>query len=451
MVSGNKHEGSRFLTNAGLVLALLLAVVLSVAPLLSGCSAVPTNEPVQIVIKVPRTSHSSLNDESISTIDEVVTLMAEDFMESYSQPVDVKVEVFEQSAYEDAVAGSFDTDKAADVFYGDYFNMSTFIHSGHVVPLDDIITPELQQDIYPFLWELSTVEDGVYMMPYLARQNVLAYNKDLFRQAGLESYIQDDGIQSWTQEEWTIILDTLAANLPQNTFPLMMYAHSSQGDTHIMTMLRAYGSPFFDEHGHFALSDLEAVQALDWIQQGVDRGWYPPHAENLEIEDCSRLFRGGQLAIYMINNVSVGRYGDSIGLVNFPGPDGGNATMFVSGFEVFDNGDPEKLQVAKDFLAHVYGSEPLMEYAAGTIPASMTVAEKYADETPRFTDFQENQTNVVDFTGGNPDTLSVREVFHEGMAKLLRKELTPEETAAWIDERANNAIDAGWATHVIHS
>ncbi|MDE8685644.1 hypothetical protein P0G11_14045, partial [Adlercreutzia rubneri] len=62
--------------------------------------------------------------------------------------------------------------------------------------------------------------------------------------------------------------------------------------------------------------------------------------------------------------------GDTVGLVNFPGPDAdGSATAFASGFQVFDNGDAEKLQVAKDFLSYVYTDERWLDYAAGAIPA----------------------------------------------------------------------------------
>ena len=54
-----------------------------------------------------------------------------------------------------------------------------------------------------------------------------------------------------------------------------------------MTLLRSAGSDIYDEAGHFNLSASEGVSALRWIQDGVGRGWFPPHAENLEIEDCS--------------------------------------------------------------------------------------------------------------------------------------------------------------------
>ena len=52
-------------------------------------------------------------------------------------------------------------------------------------------------------------------------------------------YWEDGKIQSWTPEEWEHILSTLAAELPEMTYPMMMYAKNDQGDTHIMTYYAA--------------------------------------------------------------------------------------------------------------------------------------------------------------------------------------------------------------------
>ena len=435
-----------------LVRSLATAVLALALTVPFGCGAVSSEEPVHLLIKVPRTSHDAVFDDSITEVDQVVTRMAEAFERDHEgAEVNIEVEVFEQNQYDAAVVDAFDTEEAPDVLYGDYFNMSTYIHSGRVVPLDDVIDEEWREDVFEYLWDMSTVDGRVYMMPYLARQNVLAYKKDLFVQAGLERYIQDGVIGSWTLEEWTFILDALATNLPENVYPMMMYAASSQGDTHIMTLLRSAGSSFFDEDGHFALSTPEGIAALRWIQNGVDRGWFPPHSENLEIEACSSLFRQDQLGIYMVNNASIGRYGDTIGLVNFPGPDEeGCATTFVSGFEVFDNGDPRKVQIAKEFLAYVYDDDELLGYAAGALPASHSVAERSADRIPLFDQFMENRRHVVDFTGSNPDTRAVREIFHGVIHDLLMKFVTPEEAAAALDERCNRAIDEGIASSTLH-
>ncbi|MEC4294596.1 ABC transporter substrate-binding protein [Adlercreutzia shanghongiae] len=419
---------------------------------LSGCSGLSaTGGLTHLVIKVPRTGHDVVFDESISQVETVVQAMADDFAATYERPVEVEVIVFEQNQYDSAIVGSFDTDKAPDVLYGDYFNISTYIHTGRVVPLDDIVTPAIRDDIFDQLWEMSAIDGRTYMMPYLARQNVLAYNLEMFRNAGLDAFIAEGKITAWSLEEWTRILDALAESLPEGSFPMMMYAGSSQGDTHIMTLLRSAGSSFFDSDGHFSLSAPEGVAALRWIQDGVGRGWFPPHAENLEIEDCSSLFREGQLAIYMVNNASLGRYGDTIGLVNFPGPDAdGCCTTFASGFEVFDNGDADKLEVARDFISFVYGSERWLDYAAGTLPASKQVAERYGDAILAYELFRENGDNVVDFTGNNPDTRAVRDIFYTGIHDLLMGNMTPEECAAFLDERCNAAIDEGIAESRLH-
>ena len=242
----------RSLTRRGFLAATALGACAAAG--MPGCAA-PTDEAVHLVVKVPRTGHSVVFDESITQVETVIQAMADDFAATYGKcPVEVEVIVFEQNQYDEAVAGTFGTDKAPDVLYGDYFNTSTYVHTGRVVPLDDIIAPDLRADVSDYLWDASTVEGRVYLMPYLARQNVLGYSKELFRRAGLDRFIAEGSITSWSLDEWTSILDTLAAELPRGTFPLMMYAASSQGDTHIMTLLRSAGSPFYDETGHFALS-----------------------------------------------------------------------------------------------------------------------------------------------------------------------------------------------------
>ncbi len=442
----------RALTTVPLKVAKLLMVAVLVlgSGALWACSP-QAKEAIHLTIKVPRTGHDVVFDNTTTQIDQVIERMARSFEESYEgTPVDVDVEVFEQNQYDEAIEEVLGTEDSPDILYGDFFNISTYIHSGTVVPLDDVADKGIREDLFPHLLTMSTVNGRLYMMPYLSRQNVLAYNKELFIQAGLEEYIEEDAITSWTLEEWTTILDTLALNLPEAVYPMMMYAGSSQGDTHIMTLLRSAGSRFFDEDDHFQLNTPAGIAALRWIQEGVDRGWFPPHAENLEIEDCSSLFREGQLAIYMVNNASLGRYGDSIGLVNFPGSGSGCATTFISGFEVFDNGDPEKVQVAKDFLAYVYQNEELMDLSAGALPASQSVAKRYGDDILAFNLFSKNRKNVVDFTGNNPDTRAVREIFHRHIHDLLTGALTPEEAAAALDEQCNAAIEEGKATSQLH-
>lgn len=452
-----KSQGAWFSGIRMRVVCVALSVVLVVSGtcLFAGCSqsaspAQKDNE-THLIIKVPDTKHTAICDGTITTIDQVIQRMADAYMQDHPEKnVTIEVKTFEQDGYEANIVECYDTDDAADILYADYFNMTTFIHDGRVVPLDDIITADIREDVYDYIWDESTFDGRTYAMPYLTRQNVLAYNKDLFNQVGLEDFVAIDEIQSWTHEEWDYVLDTLAQNLPEGTYPMMMYANSDQGDTHIMALLGSRGSTLYDESGHMILSESEGVAGLEEIRQGVERGWYPPHAQNLDINDCSSLFKQGQLAIYFLNNVSYERYGSSVGLVNFPGTDGGIATTFTSGFEVFDNGDADRVVAAKDFLSYVYSNPDLLAYAAGALPASQSVAQEYRYEIKGFDMFEDNYVNVVNVFGDNPDVRGIREHFHVVIADLLAGKLTAEEAAQTLDETCNAVIDEGYATSQLH-
>ena len=114
----------------------------------AGCQQARTDDAIHLTIKVPKTSHDVVFDDSISQIDQVISKMGHRFQQDYDRPVDINVQVFEQNQYDEAIPDAFDTQSAADILYGDYFNMSSYIHTGRVVPLDDVIEGAIQDDIY---------------------------------------------------------------------------------------------------------------------------------------------------------------------------------------------------------------------------------------------------------------------------------------------------------------
>jgi multiple sugar transport system substrate-binding protein len=274
------------------------------------------------------------------------------------------------------------------------------------------------------------------------------------RECGLEEYIPEQRmIQNWTTDEWTTILDTLAQKLPSGVYPMMMYGKNNQGDTHIMSLIRAFGSKIFDENGNFDFETDEAVQALTWIQGGVSRGWYPPHPENLEITDMQELFNNDQLVFYVFNNANISLYDDldDYGFVNFPN---NVATSFVTGFEVFDNGDDTKVKVAKEFVKYIYETDKWLEVSAGNIPESTKVAEKYSDSITMLEEFTDNAKNVVDFMNSSPNwqgnATSVRSVFYPHIHDLLLGRVTPKACAMALDEDCNRALATGRESSTLH-
>ena len=274
----------------------------------------------------------------------------------------------------------------------------------------------------------------------------------MFRQAGLEKYVtEDSAIQSWTLNEWEEILAALHDNLPPNNYAMAMYAKNEQSDTHTMTWIRSRGSEFFDSQGRFQLSTPEGIAGLQWLKDNYDKGYYPPKSENLVVRDCGKLFRNGQLAIKMVNGPSTEASDKNIGLVNFPTADGrGVATAFVTGFAIFDNGNPARIRAAKDFLTFFYHNEKYLDYSAGNMPVSTSVTEKYKAQIYRLDAFQQNADHIVDFMAGNPNWRGVRHIFYRHIQNLLRGTASAAETAAAIDADCNAAIDRGYQESRLH-
>lgn len=425
--------------------------------ILAGCSKgdAPKTEDVTLIMKAPHLVMNSVSDPEIGDATDFLQKSGEAFSAQYKEAnVTVQVETFDYLDEMAAITDCFDTEDAVDLLYEGYFNMASYLHTGRVIPLDDIISGQLRDDIDDASWSMSMAGGKTYMMPYLSMQNILIYNKELFKTCGLDSYLSGDAvIQNWTVEEWGDILDTLAANLPDRTYPMMMYGKNNQGDTHIMSYLRAYGSTIFDENGDFDFKSKEAVQALAWLQGGVEKGWYPPHPENLEVTDANELFMNGQLAIQLFNNASFTLYDniENYGFVNFPG---NVATSFVTGFEVFDNGSEEKVKAAKSFVKFIYETDEWLDLSAGNIPVSKKVSEKYKDQITMLDEFKANAAHVVDFMNNSPnwqgDDTSVRSVFWPNIHDLLAGNVTPQECAEALDASCNEALEIGRENSTLH-
>lgn len=418
----------------------------------TSCAPEKAEKPqVTLMVKLPPLTVANA-DTDITDAYDLLVQAGKDFAAQYTD-ADVAVEVvkFAYTEEDDYITGCFDTEDAADILFEGYFNMAGYIHTGRVVPLDDIITDSMRSDIGS--WEMSQVNGKTYMLPYYSLQNTLCFNKELFRQCGLEEFVGAAGtIQSWTPDELDFILSTLAEKLPAMSYPMLMYAKNDQGDTHIMTLLRSRGSTFFDENGRFHINTPEGIAALQWIVDSYGKGYFPAGCENMEINDCNALFLNNQLAITMTNSATAINLNlDTMGFANFPSEDGaGFNTSFVTGFQVFDNGDAAKLEVAKAFLRYFYDNEELMDYAQVGLPASKSTAKRVSGHIFMQEAYMANAVNTVDFTANNPNWRGVRDVFYPHIHELLAGTKTPEAVAAAIDADCNAAIEEGWANSKLH-
>lgn len=407
---------------------------------------------VTLVVKTPLFIVTPVIDDKVIDIYSFLQKVASDFEASYKKyNVHVKLVQYSNDRRIAEVVESYGTKNAPDIIFCD---TASYIYLGNVVPLDDIVTEKMKDDIDEEFFRLKEIHGHLYTMPFQYMQNILCYNKKLFREADLDKFLTDEDIvQSWTVSEWEEVLSTLRKKLPKTSFPMMMYSESEEGDAHSMLLMRMFGADFFDEDGYFNLNEIKAIKAIKWLQDGVDKGFFPPHPEYLKITDCEELFCNDQLAIFLTNSALQRIFDDEqidCGFVNFPSLDGkGLNTTTVQGFQVFDNNDSDKLKVAKDFVRFIYETKWL-DYSANSIPVSKRVAEKYADKLQNVERYIKNESYAIDVRGQNAHWDEVRKIFFPKMQELLSHSKTPEQFAIETSEICNAALKKGRSDIKLH-
>lgn len=432
---------------------LALGLFLVLCGSLAGCNTntASTQKPVTIRIKCPPMTMAYDADHPDVEIYDFFQEAAKKFTAQYQDAkVDFIINKFQYVDEKAQVIDKFGTDEAADILFGGSFNIPTYILEGRLAAWDEVIDDALRSDIDDAIWKQCMADGKTFLMPYFQLQNTLMVNADLMRAAGLKEFIPAEGtIAQWSTEEFNRILSSLKKSMTDDrSFPMFAYASNNQGDLHTMTLLRAYGCGIFDEDGNFAMNTPEGIQALSWLKSLNEQGITPKGAENLELISNMDLFYHGQMAICEGNQVNLNDcknlYGLDVFLANFPSLDGnGYATSYLNGFTLFDNGDPEVLDVARDFIRFIYTDKDLLRYSLSSIPVLKSYVQEHQDKVWMMQAYSDNSANVVDFLNNTPNWEGVRAAFYPNIQDLYRGTKTPEEVAAAIDESCNAAIAKG--------
>lgn len=432
------------------LLAVLLAGALGFV--LTGCQEQKAAEPekLTLIIKTPPIGLGNIPDKGEAEIYDMLVKAAEGFRAQYDRyDVEFDISRYDYLDEQTQLADKYGTPDAADLFFAGSWNVPLYAKKGWLVPLDDIVDGELRSDIDQSIWKQNSIDGKLYTMPYHQLQNTLMVNRSMMEAAGLEEYIPEpDTVAHWSTEEFNLICRRLEESLTdENTFAFMMYGANNQGDNHIMTLLRAYGCPLYDENGNFAVNTPEGIRALAWIKEMDAQGITPKGAENLELLDCVNLFYNGQLAMCVGNLTNMWdarNRGLDVFAANFPSMSGeGYCTASSNGFCVFDNGDERKIQAAKDFLRYINGDEELMKYTLGTLPVNNSMIETYRSDIWMLKAYGENTSHTVDNVQNNLNWQGVRDVFYTQINRLLAGTKSPAEAAAGIDEMCNAALEQG--------
>lgn len=157
---------------------------------------------------------------------------------------------------------------------------------GALLDIDKVASPQQKAAYFDTLWRSAQYRDGVYALPWYAAGNVLIYNREIFRKAGLDPN-----------------------RAPQTPEELAEYARRIKAETGIygfmpenrgLQMLFMAGVPILSpDKARAAFNTPEAAAKLAWFAGLFREQIVPPDAVNKDFQTALQRYMGGQLAMVL--------------------------------------------------------------------------------------------------------------------------------------------------------
>jgi len=305
----------------------------------------------------------------------------------------------------------------------------------------DNITKDM---FYPWAWDEASYEGKLLGLPYDGTSRALYYNKDQFKEVGLDPENPPKTIAELTD---AAIKLTKKDGNKVTRFGLIPWF----GEGWLYTWGWAFGGEFLNEStGQVTANDPKIVQALTWMT-GLGKQLGAQNVSSFVSSagtNANDPFISGQLSMEITGNwtmASIKQYNPSLnyGVTNIPTPDGTNFNTFVGGrVLIIPKGiKGEKLDAAWTFIKWMCTTKEgqSLKKITGEFPAMPSITKEiYANDKmqQKFIDVLPNGKNRPVILAGNMmwDQLS------KAPDLIMNGKGTPQSVLDQITKDINNEI-----------
>jgi len=160
------------------------------------------------------------------------------------------------------LSAAIESGTGPDVVGIEYQALPGFVANGQVVPIDDLVTPEVLDAYDPQVRSLVSFADAAYALPYDAPPLVMWYRQDILEAAGV------DVPTTWEEFED-------AARAVQAALPGTSLASFFTNEPQLAPMSWQAGAEWFeveDDHWHVAIDGKPSMKVADYWQRLIDEG-----------------------------------------------------------------------------------------------------------------------------------------------------------------------------------
>lgn len=324
-----------------------------------------------------------------------------------------------------------------------------------LVPLNDMFSKEVKDDISPALMKQSMVGDDIYMYPFNTGPFMMAVNKTLFEKIGaLDLLPLDRPDRTWTVAEFEKALRAVKDKAPE-VIPAGFFAKSTAGDQGTRGLITNLGGSRFltEDYSEVAINSPGGVKGLEWVVKASKEGLIAPGAASLAAQDNNDLFLQGKMAFTINYSAVVKKQFEPNKTVEFedillpyPTPDGSDPKLepFLGGMAVFNNDDDKKAEAAKKLIDFIindpeWGKKNLQQ--TGGLSARNSITGIYEGSEYEYSDLARKFiTDPPTIADGYAE---IRNFWFPALQEALLGTKSAKEALDDFAENANKAIKNG--------
>ena len=312
-----------------------------------------------------------------------------------------------------------------DVVFIDSDELNAAVQAEVLQPLDDLVSPDLVADLYPFARQACTVDGRLYGLQF---------------QSDLDHLVYNTGKLTVPPRSWPGVLD----NDGPYIFPAGGQAGLVNDDFLIQYLaVRQWPADSSSDEPFLEADSLTAV--LQYYQDGVSRGVFPTEILNYHSTDDSwRGYLAGEAAL---THVSAHRYlaeQDQVfssAIAPIPTIDGAGAPISRGWALALVATEPARQSLAVEFMTQLMSPETNASWneAANYLPtrqAALGYGDEAAIAADSYTRFAGQQLQMARPRPRLPHYTQVAAALQEAVQEIITGSTTPEEAAAQAIESA---------------
>jgi multiple sugar transport system substrate-binding protein len=296
-----------------------------------------------------------------------------------AKDMEVELTLIPEGDYNTQVQAAAADNQLPDLLDLDGPYLANYAWKGHLLPLDNLLNPNIHQDLLPTLIAQGTYKDKLYAVGTFDSGLALYGNRSKLLAAGVR--LPDSPEKAWTIAEFNTALAKLAQNDPDAMVLDLRLDYRGEWFTYAFSpLIQSAGGDLIDRKKFLSadtvLNSPQAAAAMDQIRDWFKQGYIDPNTD-------AASFTLGRVALSWCGHWEYPRYQQALGdeLVLLPLPDLGTGSKTAMGSWVWAiTRSCARPDLAGRFLNFILSNEEIlaMSRANGAIPARRTAIRQSA-------------------------------------------------------------------------